>query len=284
MSKLHDLQDFIDYSVDLYTDLGDRLSVVEGKLAKRTKFEDITVPRGNQIQSGTFTHGPPASVGWALLGTGEIISATQSTLHGKTFIDGLTLVTGTLDLRKAKVLGLPDTAPFLPKWKPQTVTIGAASFTGYNTPLSTGSGDGSRMWFDNFGTDPSSVTMGLESISSSGTVTNRMLFIAAPSGSILEVTSGTAYAATLTATPTEGRLDLVGAGGGFVLSAGSTGTLAQLGGVQSGAASGITILGFHGNTAIARVAVLGSRGGNLALASLLTVLDTIGLITDSTTP
>jgi hypothetical protein len=42
-------------------------------------------------------------------------------------------------------------------------------------------------------------------------------------------------------------------------------------------------LGFYGATAAAKPTVTGSRGGNAALASLLTALSTLGLITDSTT-
>ncbi|MFD9223837.1 collagen-like protein [Streptomyces sp. NPDC060064] len=42
-------------------------------------------------------------------------------------------------------------------------------------------------------------------------------------------------------------------------------------------------LGFHGATPVTRQAVTGSRGGNAALASLLTALDTLGIIDDQTT-
>lgn len=42
-------------------------------------------------------------------------------------------------------------------------------------------------------------------------------------------------------------------------------------------------LGFYGATPVAKPAVSGSRGGNAALASLLTQLATLGLVTDSTT-
>jgi hypothetical protein len=42
-------------------------------------------------------------------------------------------------------------------------------------------------------------------------------------------------------------------------------------------------LGFYGATAVAKPTVTGSRGGNAALASLLTALASLGLITDSTT-
>jgi hypothetical protein len=42
-------------------------------------------------------------------------------------------------------------------------------------------------------------------------------------------------------------------------------------------------LGFHGEIPVSRQTVTGSRGGNAALASLLTALDTVGLITDGST-
>lgn len=42
-------------------------------------------------------------------------------------------------------------------------------------------------------------------------------------------------------------------------------------------------LGFHGAASVAQQAVTGSRGGNAGLASLLTALDTLGLIDDQTT-
>jgi hypothetical protein len=44
-----------------------------------------------------------------------------------------------------------------------------------------------------------------------------------------------------------------------------------------------TTLGFYGAAAVTKPTVTGSRGGNAALASLLTALATLGLITDSTT-
>ncbi|MCQ6250922.1 hypothetical protein [Streptomyces malaysiensis] len=44
-----------------------------------------------------------------------------------------------------------------------------------------------------------------------------------------------------------------------------------------------TTLGFYGATAASKPTVSGSRGGNAALASLLTALSTLGLVTDSTT-
>ncbi|MGW0552554.1 hypothetical protein [Streptomyces altiplanensis] len=44
-----------------------------------------------------------------------------------------------------------------------------------------------------------------------------------------------------------------------------------------------TKMGFGGAAAVTRPAVTGSRGGNVALGSLITALATLGLITDSTT-
>jgi hypothetical protein len=58
---------------------------------------------------------------------------------------------------------------------------------------------------------------------------------------------------------------------------------------QSGVASQVTItssggrVGFYGTTPVAKATVTGSRGGNAALASLLTALASCGLITNSTT-
>ncbi|MEU4169460.1 hypothetical protein AB0F46_21615 [Streptomyces sp. NPDC026665] len=43
-----------------------------------------------------------------------------------------------------------------------------------------------------------------------------------------------------------------------------------------------TTLGFYGAAAVSKPSVTGSRGGNAALASLITALSTLGLITDST--
>lgn len=48
--------------------------------------------------------------------------------------------------------------------------------------------------------------------------------------------------------------------------------------------SGNTGLGFFGNSQQAKPTVTGSRGGNAALASLMTALSNLGLVTDSTTP
>jgi len=49
-------------------------------------------------------------------------------------------------------------------------------------------------------------------------------------------------------------------------------------------ASASTFLAFYGSAPVPRQTVFGSRGGNAALASLLTALDTMGLIIDSSTP
>jgi hypothetical protein len=45
----------------------------------------------------------------------------------------------------------------------------------------------------------------------------------------------------------------------------------------------VSEIGFFGTTPVAKPTVTGSRGGNAALASLLTQLAAMGLIVDSTT-
>ena len=53
--------------------------------------------------------------------------------------------------------------------------------------------------------------------------------------------------------------------------------------VASGGAEFSGNMGFFGTTATTKPNITGSRGGNAALASLLTGLASLGLITDSTT-
>lgn len=50
-----------------------------------------------------------------------------------------------------------------------------------------------------------------------------------------------------------------------------------------GLGSGVSTIGFYGAAPAAKPTITGSRGGNAALASLLTQLATLGLIADSTT-
>lgn len=70
----------------------------------------------------------------------------------------------------------------------------------------------------------------------------------------------------------------------FVPTSSTVADIKQIGG------SGTTFLsfrdgamGFFGSAGAAKPTITGSRGGNVALASLLTALDSLGLITDSTT-
>lgn len=44
-----------------------------------------------------------------------------------------------------------------------------------------------------------------------------------------------------------------------------------------------TLIGFYGNAAVAQQGIIGSKGGNVALANLITALSNLGLIWDSTT-
>ena len=79
-----------------------------------------------------------------------------------------------------------------------------------------------------------------------------------------------------------------GIGGGVDLDGGTSAGGAD-GPIRIGTfnASAVTIgnaasdLGFHGAAAVAKQTVTGSRGGNAALASLLTALDALGIIVDS---
>lgn len=73
------------------------------------------------------------------------------------------------------------------------------------------------------------------------------------------------------------------------LGTGTTGRLLANGGAQEVIRWGANstpapILSFYGATPVPRPVVSGSRGGNAALASLAAALDTLGLVTDSTTP
>jgi len=54
-------------------------------------------------------------------------------------------------------------------------------------------------------------------------------------------------------------------------------------GGNMGLGSAPSLVGFFGATPAARPTVTGSRGGNAAVASLLTALETLGLIVDDTT-
>lgn len=102
------------------------------------------------------------------------------------------------------------------------------------------------------------------------------------------VTGATTFATTLTVS--SGGVTVTA--GGLTVSAGGaniTGTITNTGGlsVASGGASitGTVVLngnlGFYNSAAVAKQTVSGSRGGNAALASLLTALATVGLVTDS---
>lgn len=65
----------------------------------------------------------------------------------------------------------------------------------------------------------------------------------------------------------------------------TTGKIRIGGGIGTSAAIAVgnNTLGFHGAAPVAKATISGSRGGNAALASLLTTLATKGLITDGTT-
>lgn len=87
-----------------------------------------------------------------------------------------------------------------------------------------------------------------------------------------------AFTVAASATPAQAKLDVVNDGAGASL----TGVMRWFadGGVQVSNSGGK--IGFLDKTPIAKPIVTGSRGGNAALASLLTALADLGLITDST--
>lgn len=70
-----------------------------------------------------------------------------------------------------------------------------------------------------------------------------------------------------------------GAGGSIYLNEGAGAGGGARGSILIGTAAGM-VLGFHGSLGATQQTVTGSRGGNAALASLLTALATIGLIVD----
>jgi len=94
---------------------------------------------------------------------------------------------------------------------------------------------------------------------------------------------------TGTATVQSGGLHVVAGGlavdlGGIQVTGNSmiTGLTTLFGDVSIGASTA-SLLGFYAHTGIPKQTISGSRGGNVALANVLTVLDSLGLITNSTT-
>jgi len=67
------------------------------------------------------------------------------------------------------------------------------------------------------------------------------------------------------------------------LEAEDLGGILRPGAIRVGTAASATAVGFHNTDPIVKPSVTGSRGGNAALASLLTKLDNYGFIADNTT-
>lgn len=81
------------------------------------------------------------------------------------------------------------------------------------------------------------------------------------------------------------QLDM-GSGAAFLSAKGGTNAVLRLagngtGGVDVGAVGGR--VGFYGATTVAKQTVTGAKGGNVALANLMTALNALGIVTDSTT-
>lgn len=79
------------------------------------------------------------------------------------------------------------------------------------------------------------------------------------------------------------HFDGVGAAGDTYISETSANNLKVFAGGAERANFNATGIGFNGATPVAKPTITGSRGGNAAIASLLTALANLGLITDSTT-
>ncbi len=79
----------------------------------------------------------------------------------------------------------------------------------------------------------------------------------------------------------DASVDYVGGGGGYVNPLTGNSTAANADALQNHPASYFQV--YLGFTYVAKPTITGSRGGNAALASLLTALASYNIITDSTT-
>jgi len=113
--------------------------------------------------------------------------------------------------------------------------------------------------------------------------------LAGGTGGAGSTTNGAGGAITISGGAVGGGAGTGGSSGSVAIKAGNPGT-GSGGSVQIQNSSGLARIqvndigiGFFGGTTTAKPTVTGSRGGNAALASLLTALATLGLLTDSTT-
>jgi hypothetical protein len=144
-----------------------------------------------------------------------------------------------------------------------TVTSGNATLTSGNLAVSSGTITASGNISTSNGTVATTTTSG-----------NTFTMAGAASGSDVALTASGVDAAVAVA------INSKGTGSVKLVSNGITSVFAT----STGALIGNTgqSIGFYGATRVAKQTVTGSRGANAALASLLTALATLGLITDST--
>lgn len=128
----------------------------------------------------------------------------------------------------------PAVGGFLPGWTLTDVDIGPSTFTGLNTPSSTGTGDGSRLWADTLG-GANGITFGIQSIDS-GVETEAILAATASLGASLNLQQGGGSASIIASS--------AGVSWNFGTMVGSPTTFGVLGSPGTGAqASGGTLAG-----------------------------------------
>lgn len=141
---------------------------------------------------------------------------------------------------------------------------GASGFSGGNLVLQSGTGGS--------GADPPGNVQ--IQLNDDGTNSGTMQILAGAFGTTMAISYNDGSSAVSVATPKDNLTIDAGTstqimGGGYV-------------GVSAGVSGGASRVGFFGSIGATKPAVSGSRGGNAALASLLTALASLGLITDST--
>lgn len=107
------------------------------------------------------------------------------------------------------------------------------------------------------------------------------------SGGPIEINAGTTLALTSDSSMSinsTGGMTIQANSGGLSIEALTGGTLTLNGADIDVGVSNLNNISFYGGTGSTQPTITGSRGGNAALASLLTALATLGLIVDSSTP
>lgn len=219
--------------------------------ADRTlKFEVTNA--GNITAAGTLTQTGAVTLSSTLAVTGAVTLSSTLAVTGASTLTGNTTVGGTLGVTGAATLS------------------GALNVTGYTT-LAGGQANSDWAIFGNLSMFGSGKAYRLRTSGSAldFDATGVDLLISNFSGTNFDGTQRSYFRLSADAQNVQvaGKVEFVSA-----LYSGAVHTL-------DGAAN---TLGFHGATPVTKQTVSGSRGGNAALADLLTKLATLGLITDGT--